>query len=542
MIVSKRFLYLIICLLLFNIFILTGYFHVINQTDGTWVYPLDDTYIHLQIAKNIAGNGYYGYTNFDFCSCSSSPIYTFFLSIMSFLGGASLIPLIANGIFANILVIVLFLFLKKDIRAFLLMFLFLLSPVLLPVQVFSGMEHTIHILLITSAYILLYNMINNNFKERWSKTALVLLCCSLCLVRYESMFFIVSLSFILILNKQYKYSIGVFLAGFFPVALFGSFSLYHGGWFFPNSLLLKGNIDFNSNPFALVLRYLLRALSYLRSSTLGLPLLFLLLFVVFDFRRRKMGYDEFIRKYSLMMCVIITLILHLMFASIGWLFRYEAYLHTLLYLTLVLTYVKLKDSFSLCSFKKVLRYKVATFLLLPLILIWCLGIAYRAAAATRQIYYASKNVYDQQIQMAGFLQKYYNSAGVMANDVGAIQYFTNIKLLDLIGLTSNEICRERRLLGNGWNLESYIKSHPHINEKYPIKMIYDNWFEINNKSKYENLGWIKTGELYTPNNVVCGDSKVSFYTSDRNEVKQMVLSLKEFRKHLPKDVQLEVYE
>ena len=542
MLVSKRYFYLLVVLFLFNLVIFVGYLHVLYQTDGTWVYPLDDTYIHMQIAKNIAEQGYYGYTNYDFCSSSSSPLYTFVLAICNKLFGMSVLaPLILNVIFANVLVVVLFFFLKKRIIPFLLMTLFLFSPVLLPVQVFSGMEHTMHILLIITAYILIYNLINNNYTGK-SKKALVMMCLFLCLTRYESMFFIVSLSFLLFLNKQYKLSVVIFLSGFLPVVLFGLFSLYHGGWFFPNSLLLKGNIDIDSNPFVLVFHYLSRILSYLRSTILGLPLLLLLSFVVYDFRKRKMKYNEFIGTYSLIGVVLITIILHLMFASFGLLFRYEAYLHTLLYLTIVLTFLNPDESFTFYSFKMMLKRKVVSFVLLPLIMILCLGIVYRAVAATRLVYYASKNVYDQQIQMASFLKRYYNRAGVMANDVGAIQYFTNIKLLDLIGLTSNEICQLRLSLGNDWNLESYINAHPQTLKEYPLIMVYDKWFDISTKSDYERLGWIKTGELCIPNNFVCGDSNVSFYTSNRDEVKPMVVSLKEFKKDLPEGVILIVYE
>ncbi len=51
----------------------------------------------------------------------------------------------------------------------------------------------------------------------------------------------------------------------------------------------------------------------------------------------------------------------------------------------------------------------------------------------------SKNIYEQQIQSARFLKKYYNRSKVVANDIGAICYFSDIHLLDIAGLGSKEM-------------------------------------------------------------------------------------------------------
>lgn len=210
----RQYLYLFGALFVLNVIMAVGYVHVVNQTDGTWVYPLDDTYIHMQIARNIADNGYYGYTNNEFCSTSSSPLYTGLLAVCHKLfGGNILTPLVINVIFANILVVGLFSFFKRRIAFFLLMFISLLTPVLLPAQVFNGMEHTMHIVLITLTLIIYYKLLHHDFRSGGGKILLMLLCCTLCLTRYESMFFIVALSFVLVIIRQYKLSLCVFCSG-----------------------------------------------------------------------------------------------------------------------------------------------------------------------------------------------------------------------------------------------------------------------------------------------------------------------------------------
>ena len=61
----------------------------IALSDGTFTYPLDDTYIHLAVAKNVVQHGVWGVNAHEAVSASSSPLWTVLLS----LGGAIGIPL-----------------------------------------------------------------------------------------------------------------------------------------------------------------------------------------------------------------------------------------------------------------------------------------------------------------------------------------------------------------------------------------------------------------------------------------------------------------
>ena len=49
--------------------------------DGNLIYPLDDTYIHLAIAKNFVLHGVWGVTKYAFTSSISSPFFTLLVAI-----------------------------------------------------------------------------------------------------------------------------------------------------------------------------------------------------------------------------------------------------------------------------------------------------------------------------------------------------------------------------------------------------------------------------------------------------------------------------
>ena len=57
------------------------------------------------------------------------------------------------------------------------------------------------------------------------------------------------------------------------------------------------------------------------------------------------------------------------------------------------------------------------------------------------------NIYQQQIQMARFIGRYYPGATIAANDIGAINYFNDIRCLDLEGLASMPVATIKQMQG-----------------------------------------------------------------------------------------------
>ena len=59
----------------------------LRATDGHLIYSLDDAYIHMAVAKNLARSGVWGCTPFHFSSSSSSLLWTLILGIANRLAG-----------------------------------------------------------------------------------------------------------------------------------------------------------------------------------------------------------------------------------------------------------------------------------------------------------------------------------------------------------------------------------------------------------------------------------------------------------------------
>jgi hypothetical protein len=148
---------------------------------------------------------------------------------------------------------------------------------------------------------------------------------------------------------------------------------------------------------------------------------------------------------------------------------------------------------------------------------------------------ATKNIYEQQIQMAQFLKKYKNHANIAANDIGAITYFTEIKLLDLAGLGNYEVLK---LIKTG-NFNNETAQKLLLDYNVELIIVYEHWFK---NISFENDYYKKMGEWKIKKNVVCGGDTVSFYS--RKDMFNLNLELfKHYsEKELPKDVVYKIIE
>ena len=121
------------------------------RTGGRFVYPLDDPYIHMAMAKNLSLYGVWGVTPHGFTSTSSSPLWTLLLALVYFVvGPAEIAPLLLCLVCGLLLLVVTDRLIQEHglgpwARAATLCGLVLLVP--LPAVLFTGQEHVLQTML-----------------------------------------------------------------------------------------------------------------------------------------------------------------------------------------------------------------------------------------------------------------------------------------------------------------------------------------------------------------------------------------------------------
>ena len=208
-----------------------------------YVYPIDDAYIHLAISKNFAEYGVWSVNTTGFDSSSSSILYTLLLAFcFKVFGNWDYYPMLINLLFGYATVYMIWRYFKefygtREMKWVLFLFL---PFTLLYAMVIFGMEHVIHMFLTVCA---LYGIRKNEEREFSGRYFgnLLLLVFLLGMVRFESMFFTVTLAFVLVLRRKWSQGFAVVAAGFLPILLFGWLAVENGGLFFPNSVMVKGS-------------------------------------------------------------------------------------------------------------------------------------------------------------------------------------------------------------------------------------------------------------------------------------------------------------
>src|SRR6201999_1146667 len=116
-------------------------------THGTFMYPLDDTFIHMALARNLAFHGVWGMNPYAFASASSSVLYTLLLATLFKLFSVHvLIPFVINAIAAIAVLVVVRRWLERQGvsgpgQLVILLGVIFAKP--LQILVICGMEHTL---------------------------------------------------------------------------------------------------------------------------------------------------------------------------------------------------------------------------------------------------------------------------------------------------------------------------------------------------------------------------------------------------------------
>ena len=497
------------------------------RNDGHLVYALDDAYIHMAMAKNLVTHGVWGVTPNGFTSSSSSPLWVLLLAASYRLFGVNhFVPLALNAIFAVTLLVAADRGLRRlDVspaaRTVGLVALVLLTPVV-PVAL-CGLEHLLHAtaaILFASALVAVINPPTVGSSAR--RGALVLAAMLLVAARYEGLFLVGAGALVLGARRRIADATFVIAAGFVPVVAYGLYSLRHGWYFLPTSIVLKASVPHSGLGGALATL----AANFGISAVLFPHLLVAVLAgggALLVARRR--GGVLHAAWSTMIVVVLIASLLHMLMARGGGFYRYEAYLLAIWSVALTAAWPHLRSAVRAMP---ALRPKHAA-VGLVVALVAAAPCITRSAQAHVRTPVAAGEIYAQHTQMGRFVQQYFAGRRIALNDIGVVDYLADIDLFDLYGLASREVVDAER--GPGYDtagIDAFTAAH-----HTEIAIAYEKWFDTVGGLP---RSWRRMGTWTIATRVTVGDKKLSFFAVDPRVAPELARALRAFSSALPPSV------
>jgi hypothetical protein len=414
----------------------------LHANGGSFTYVIDDPYIHLSMARNLAVHGSYGVVPGVYESASSSPGWVAMLAALIRVGpgAAEWFPLALNLLAAaGVLVLVLraqsFLFTLP--HALLRGAAYVLLPVALylPALVLLGMEHTLHALLVVGLLLMLQRALRRRLSRR-ELLGLAALALVAGAIRYETLFVAGGAALALLvvpsasprecLARLRRPELWAFLLPpLLVTAGLGAVNLAHGQYFLPNSVLAKSGLGSGQGlaawvpPLHAVVDTLSSDLQVL--ALLGAGLVYLVL-------RRTRGAQS-----GLWVAWCAAVLVHAAYARFGWYDRYQGYLligGTLLALR------------SLPEVRPLAARRLVPAAAATLVLLGALPAPKLGEQVTAPV--AAHDIQRNQQELGRFLAAAYPGQTVMVNDIGEVSWLHRGGLVDIWALGSYEVLQAYR--------------------------------------------------------------------------------------------------
>jgi hypothetical protein len=502
------------------------------RAGGQLGYALDDAYIHMALAKNLAVHGVFGATPYGFTSASSSTLWTLIeAGAFRVFGVLDAIPLVLTCLISVALLIVtdavLVRFGVRSVVRFLALLWVVFAAPLAPI-VFGGMEHPLQILLDVS-FVAVAAILLQRDQPRWDRLAVLglVLAALTGWVRYEGILLVAIVAAAFALRRRFGYGAAVLVSGVLPAIVFGVVSVSLGGFFLPNPVLVKGTTSAGiglllNSPAAYGAAFVAR---FSTAYPLYLLLIASALLLVLQRMRGRSLWEPTV---SFPLVAVIVSAVHLTVGDVGWFFRYEDYMVVLLGLGLVL---------QLCDVLPLMRQRGAiqsAVLVLALVFATGAGLACanRGNVALRSTPWAIKNVHDEQYLIAHFLKANPRYDHVAIGDLGAISYYNDaLHILDLEGLAENGVPLAE--LGRARLTAEMIRKRAKERGSQ-IAIVFPDYFDLPPE-------WVRVGEWTISTNIVNYGPTVDFYAIPPTDPSALGTALEGFAASgLPKDVSVRV--
>jgi hypothetical protein len=506
---------------------------ILWTTGGQFTYTLDDPYIHLALAENLARFGHYGINVEEYSSASSSIIWPLFLVPFFTVGLGVYGPLVMNVLFAIVAALVLNQIVVDAAEArgvptgttSWIWALFALLVVNGFGVIFTGMEHSLHILVTVSIMFFVNRMQLEADQGRSTRTGygdfLMVLCIVLSpLVRFEGIAVSAfAIAMLLVLRKPRLAIMSIVLMTLSLALYFYAMSALGLPWL-PSSVLVKSAVAADVTAQAGLIGKLSGAASQVAGNVIdnlkNREAIFLLVttFLIVVESIRAWHRRERVSAFYVT-GVIFVVCLHLAFGRFGWYARYQSYICAFaicaafyVFSGRLLEAVALpakRDRFGLLAFAAVMisiQQSMVPLLTTPV---------------------AAQNIYEQQRQMHEFVTRYWK-APVAVNDIGYVAFQNDQYVLDLWGLASED-ARQLRQAGDRAMLKTLTDKHG-----IQLAMIYEKAFP-----GLIPADWRKVAELRLSTRAITpADDHVAFFVTgfDRARCSQVAGDLADFARTL----------
>lgn len=476
------------------LFVYTAFMAIAASRAG-WVfeYPLDDVYIHLAIAEQIAGGGY-GVNPGENASAASSPLYPFLLTPYAGTALHRWMPLAWN--LAG-LVIAAALFAQAMAWAGLArsgVILAALAPFALAIYVtaFTGMENVLHVAANMLIVLGLWRFVETG-SLWWGLFLGVVLASAL---RFEGLAMgMASGSVVLLLGRPIA-GLALIAATVTPPLVFAGFLMAQGLDPVPSSVVAKlGDVQ-GGGPLG---RLMLNASAYGGRYLLGLSVVLMLLGLAVLRRNRRRAYFA--------LAIGGSGLAHLAFGSVGWMDRYETYATVACVAAIALVLKGFAPPTGTIGVALALAGGVATY----------------APYALSVYAWNPTAIAQQQGEMARFAKEFVK-APIAVNDIGYVAWRNPDYVLDLWGLASAEALQARRTATEpGW------AGALAEDKGTTLAMVYDEWFEDAVPPDWMRLGVL---QLAIPT-AFLGGREVAFYATSPEYADELRAHISAWEKSLP---------
>jgi hypothetical protein len=513
----------VIVSLLFALLILAMYAITVRQTGGVYVYPLDDSYIHLALARCLDLHHVWGIDGTSFASASSSPGWTVLLTLADWLLGLHLVnAIVLNVVFAVALLFAVDYSLRSFVpsvtlgfRYFTLLAIVFFTP--LASLTMIGMEHVAQALSILLLITFAVRIIELEPKLPAPRRTVVLLLLSAFFagaIRYEAVLAIVPVGLLLCLRRRLGIALLFGLCSAIAPIAFGSYFHHESGLWLPFSVIAKAAIQ--APP---TIQNLIWKTIGLRTLVPAVALVWFLRFHTYRFWHASQ------LLLFLSFCIAVG---HLGIAPVGWIMRYESYLVTVCLFSLCVAVAGFRSPREIVEYAGRLmaqaapprRYATALLVLAGLGLSYNMG--RRAVRGIVEPVRASHDRFLEHIQMARFLSGAYDGDTAVVNDIGAIAFYSHTHLLDLIGLGSME---PTRALHDQHPFKAAEVASWASSRRASVAVLQTQWPLVRNLIPST---WTKVETWTIPRNIVFPDHDISFFAVTPEKIPRLCAALAKF--------------